>query len=108
MRLLALKTLVMCPFILKEIRHILSKKLRLSQGEIAEATEPIREAVGNIVEHNLKIMNIFRDADDDNIIVCAKEAKADYLVAGDADLLGIRNHRGVKIITPRDFEALFV
>ena len=101
-------SLISCPFILKEIRRILSKKFSLSHGEIAAAMEPINEAIGRIVKHNLKITGICRDTDDDNIIACAVAAKADYLVTGDSDLLEIKNHQDIKTITPRDFEALFV
>jgi predicted nucleic acid-binding protein len=35
-------------------------------------------------------------------------AKADYLVTGASYLLQIKSYQGVKIITPRDFEALFI
>ena len=70
--------------------------------------EPINEAICQVIEYSLKITDICRDADDDNIIACAAAAKADYLVTGDSDLLEIKGYQGVKIITPRDFEALFV
>jgi len=101
-------SLVSCPFIMMELRRTLSKKFRLSHGEIASAMEPISEAIEQIIEHNLKTAKICRDADDDNILACAFAAQAAYLVTGDADLLEIRNCQDVKIITPRDFEALFV
>jgi len=35
-------------------------------------------------------------------------AKAACLVTGDSDLLEIKSYKDTKIITPRDFEALFV
>jgi putative PIN family toxin of toxin-antitoxin system len=101
-------SLLSCPFIMKELRHILSKKFGLSREDIALAMEPIGEAVSQVIEHNLKITDICRDANDDNIITCALAAKADYLVTGDFDLLEIRNYQGIKIVTPRDFEALFI
>lgn len=101
-------SLISCPFIMKELRRILSKKFRLSQEELALAMEPISEAVSQVIEHNLKITDICRDSDDDDIIACAVAAKADYLVTGDFDLLEIKSYKEVKIITPRDFEALFV
>lgn len=101
-------SLISCPFIMKELRRILSKKFRLSQEELALAMEPISEAVSQVIEHNLKITDICRDSDDDDIIACAMAAKADYLVTGDFDLLEIKSYKEVKIITPRDFEALFV
>jgi putative PIN family toxin of toxin-antitoxin system len=101
-------SLISCPFIMKELRRILSKKFRLSQEELALVMEPISEAISQVIEHNLKITDVCRDADDDNIIACAVAARADYLVTGDFDLLEIKSYKDTKIITPRDFEALFV
>ncbi|MGE5893067.1 MAG: putative toxin-antitoxin system toxin component, PIN family [bacterium] len=101
-------SLASCPFIMKEVRHTLSKKFRLSHEEITSAIEPVSEAIDQIVEHNLRIAPICRDADDDNVLACALAAEADYLVTGDSDLLEIRTWKGIKIVAPRDFEALFV
>ncbi len=99
--------LISCPFIMTEIRRVLSKRFRLSHEEIASAIEPISEAIDQIIEHNLKVTNICRDRDDDHVLACALAAKAEYLVTGDSDLLEIKNFQGIKIITPREFEFLF-
>ena len=101
-------SLISCPFIMKELRRILSKKFRLSHEESDLAMEAISEAITQVIEHNVKITDVCRDADDDNIIACAVSAKADYLVTGDSDLLEIKSWQGIKIVTPRDFEALFM
>lgn len=101
-------SLVSCPFIMAEIRRVLSKKFHLSRDEISSAIDPISGAINQIIEHKLKIANTCRDADDDNIIACAVAAKADYLVTGDDDLLEIKSYQGLNILSPRDFEALFV
>ncbi len=101
-------SLVSCTFIMKEIGNILSRKFRLSGDEIRLAMEPVNEAVTQIIEHNMKIKGICRDADDDNILACALAAKAEYLVTGDADLLELKRYQDIRIITPRDFEALFL
>ena len=100
-------SLVSCPFIMTEIQRILSKKFRLSHDETASAMETVSEAIDHVIKHNVKITGICRDADDDNVLACAIAAKAGYLVTGDADLLVLKNFRGVKIITPRDFELIF-
>lgn len=55
----------------------------------------------------LKVTDICRSADDDNILACSIASKAEYLVTGDADLLVIKTFKGCKILTPRDFEMLF-
>ena len=100
-------SLVSCPFIIMELRRTLSKKFRLSPDELSSALEPIIEAIEQNIEHDLKISGICRDAADDNIIACAVAAKAAYLVTGDSDLLELNNYKDIKVITPRDFEALF-
>ncbi len=38
----------------------------------------------------------------------ARWRQREYLVTGDADLLELKKYKGVRIITPRDFEALFL
>ena len=86
-------TLASCLFIMREVRRILSKKFHLANGEIASAMEPVNEAVGQIIEHNPKTKGVCRDADDDNILACVLEAKAEYLVTGDADLLELKSCR---------------
>jgi putative PIN family toxin of toxin-antitoxin system len=101
-------SLVSCPFIMMELGRTLSKKFRLSQVEAASAMEPITEAIDQIINHNVKITNICRDADDDNILACAVAARAAYIVTGDTDLLEIKKYQEVEIVTPRDFEALFM
>ncbi len=100
-------SLISCPFILNEFNRILAKKLHLSDEEISSVMQLISEPISQVIEHKIKITGICRDTDDDNIIVCAVAAKADYLVTGDSELLEIREYQGVKIVTPRDFEALF-
>ncbi len=101
-------SLVSCPFIMNEIRRILSRKFRLTSEEIRSALEPITEAIDQIIDHDLKIKSICRDADDDNILACAVAAKAGYLVTGDGDLLELKTYKGLRIMSPRDFEALFL
>lgn len=101
-------SLVVCPFILNELNRIFSKKFKLSRAERSLALEVITEAISKVVSHNIRIPKTCVDKDDDNIIACAIAAKADYLVTGDSDLLIIKQYEGIKIISPRNFEALFV
>ncbi len=43
------------------------------------------------------------DPDDDKYIAAAIEGRASFVVSGDADLLDIREHEGVRIVNPRAF-----
>ena len=53
------------------------------------------------------IDEICRDPKDDVYIVCAVVAQAEYLVSGDKDLLVLREHEGVKIVSLITFVELF-
>ena len=46
---------------------------------------------------------ISRDPDDDKYIAAAIEGRAVFVVSGDPDLLEIREHEGVRFVTPRLF-----
>ena len=50
---------------------------------------------------SVRIVNA--DPDDDMFIACALSAGAKYVISGDAHLLDLKNHLGVKIVTVRQF-----
>jgi predicted nucleic acid-binding protein len=53
-----------------------------------------------------KLLNaVSRDPDDDMVLECALEAKAEYVVS-DHDLLGLREFRGIQILRASDFLGL--
>lgn len=52
------------------------------------------------------IAPISDDPDDDKYIAAAVEARASFVVSGDADLLKIGEHEGVRIVNPRAFLQL--
>lgn len=101
-------SLVSCSYITEEIERILSTKFGLALKEIDYAMTPITEATSRFIEDDLKVISVCRDSSDDAILACALAAGADYLVTGDADLLEIGNFHSIRIVTPRDFEALFL
>lgn len=55
-------------------------------------------------EHELT--GISPDPDDDKYIAAAAEGRATFVVTGDPDLLTVKEHDGVQIVTPRSFYAL--
>ena len=54
-----------------------------------------------------QIESVSRDPDDDKYIAAAIEGRASFVVSGDPDLLDIKEHQGVRIVTPRAFLDLF-
>lgn len=99
--------LITCPFILHEFERILARKFSATKQEKENALALITEAAQDIVQPSETPTGACRDKDDDNVLACALDANADYLVTGDKDLLHLKVFRGVRIISPRDFELLF-
>jgi putative PIN family toxin of toxin-antitoxin system len=81
--------------------------LSATKQERENALALISEAAQDIVHPTETPSGICRDKDDDNVLACAWEGAVDYLVTGDKDLLHLKVFKGIRIITPREFELLF-
>ena len=99
--------LVLCDDIIGEFQGILTKKFKLSSSDISEITTIVTEAASEILHQTGSIERICRDPNDDMVIACAVDSKADYIVTGDEDLLILKRYKDIVIINPRNFEALF-
>ena len=99
--------LIVCPVILQEIDRVLIKKFSATRIEARSALRIVSEAIQSVVHPSQSVRSVCRDPDDDAILACALEARADYLVTGDADLLDLKIFKGIRIVPPRDFELLF-
>ena len=49
-----------------------------------------------------------KDPDDDKYIAAAIEGRAGFVVAGDSDLLDLKEYEGIRIVSPRVFVDLLV
>ena len=47
-----------------------------------------------------------RNKKDNKIIECAFDGKADYIVTGDTDLLELKELKGIRIVTAKEFLEL--
>ena len=99
--------LVLCDDIIREFEGILKKKFKLSSTDLYEITSIISEAASEVLNHLSPIHRICRDPNDDMIVACAIDADADYIVTGDEDLLILKRYKGIIILNPRNFAALF-
>jgi uncharacterized protein len=99
--------LIACPIILQEFNRVLIKKFSATRDEARSALRIVSEAIHSVVRPSHSLQSVCRDPDDDAILACALEARADYLVTGDVDLLELKVFRRIQIVTPRDFESLF-
>jgi uncharacterized protein len=58
-----------------------------------------------VPKRNIKIC---RDPKDDFLLALVIEAKSDYLITGDHDLLELDKYAGIKIMKPADFKKILV
>ena len=93
--------------ILEEIARVLeypriARGHRWPQAKVQEFVAELGNAA--ILTPGEITLNVVRnDPDDNRYLECAVEGDADYLVSGDQDLLALREHRGIRIVTPKTF-----
>jgi len=105
-----LDTLFVTDEIVSEIERTLQKpkfkkpNFNMTQGQIDEIVADVEE-VGQkvIITKKHKITDACRDRDDDKYLECALAAKADYIITGDKDLLVLKGHNGIKIVTANKY-----
>lgn len=51
-------------------------------------------------------VSLVRDPDDNFLLELAEEARADYIISGDKDLLSLKNYKETKILTPVEYLQL--
>jgi len=56
-----------------------------------------------ILSYSPPIDVIKDDPDDNKVLACALEARADYIVSGDQHLLSLRHYQNINIITVKEF-----
>lgn len=93
-----------------ELNHVLSypriaQRLRLKDEEL-EALLAALLSEAKVVPGRLQLPGVTRDPKDDAIVACAREGGAAYVVSGDRDLLELGEHKGVRVVTPRQFVEL--
>lgn len=87
--------------LLDELEHTLRRKFTLGPAGAA-FLEQLRLRV-RIVEPAPLGLQVCRDAEDDVVLATAVTAGAALIVSGDQDLLVLGRHKGVDIVSPRDF-----
>jgi len=90
-------------FILAELERILRERFEWKAEQTRRALNRIR-ANTILVEPRIRVSAIKEKDDDNRILECAVEAKADYLISGDRKhLLPLKEYQGIKILSPAEF-----
>lgn len=64
--------------------------------------------LSQLVAGEHEFAGVSKDPDDDKYIAAAIEGRAQFVVAGDSDLLDLKEYDGIRIVSPRVFLDLLV
>lgn len=97
--------LVLCNELLEEIRDVTSrpKFAKYFPQEEVESLIEFMQLIGEVFEPKQQV-RLCRDEADDYLLALAIEAKANYLVSGDQDLLVLQRIEGCEIVDVTTFE----
>lgn len=85
--------------ILLELQEKLEEnKFGYSREQVVNLISDIRSVIK--IVHPRKKVTVVRDPDDNKIIECALEARAEIVLSFDKDLLDLKEYLGIKIIHP--------
>ncbi len=90
-----------CDEIDAEILRVLTEKFAWEQRRAASALKLILARSKRVKIRG--VVRVCRDPNDDMFLECAALTKADYLVAGDKDLLTLGRFHRTRIISPAEF-----
>lgn len=88
--------------ILTELKRTLKRDFQISETEIEDIINAFVLFL-HVVEPKEKIRFVKEDPKDDMILECAIAAKAEYIVSGDKHLLKLKEYKGIKILSAREF-----
>ena len=89
--------------LLQELEKVLKEKFKLSFHLVREIIEEVRE-VAEIVEVSSHIKAISYPDEDNRVLECAVDGKAEFIVTGDTKhILPLKEYGGIKILSPSEF-----
>ncbi len=91
--------------ILDETAEVLERDFEYNKNEAKNIVEKIL-LFAKLIEPKQKVEVIKDDPDDNKIIECAIESSSDYIITYDRHLLKLKEYKGIKIITPEEFNKV--
>jgi putative PIN family toxin of toxin-antitoxin system len=98
--------LYVSPQILVEVQAKLVEKLDYPQAKAVVFVQAI-QAVATVVYPRRQIKAIARDPDDNKLLECAVEARADIIISADKDLLDLKSYENIAVVHPSQLKFIF-
>lgn len=99
---LAEDAVIISEHILTEVQKKMVEKIHLPKDTVRSIIKYLRDKA-ELFEPEKVDKSVCRDKDDIKIIGTALSGNAEFIITGDDDLLTLKEHEGVKIITPREY-----
>lgn len=87
--------------LLDELLSTLARKFSHDAEQLSRVAVNISE-LAEIVKPGKRI-NVLQDDPDNRVLECALAGKADLIVTGDKEMLRLRDYKGIRIISLRDY-----
>lgn len=87
--------------IIHEVLGVLARKFAREPEELARVAVFLSE-LGEVVKPR-KALHVLRDEPDNRILECALTTRAKVIVTGDRAMLDLGEHKGIRIVTLREF-----
>jgi putative PIN family toxin of toxin-antitoxin system len=89
--------------ILEEVTAVLAGRKFQFPSRVVHAVLTEIRSMSELVDPRVRTNEIKKDPDDNGVLECAVESKADYIVSGDMHLLELGTFKGISIMNPTDF-----
>lgn len=87
--------------IIEEYKEILARDFDYDEQEIGEILERVFQFL-TLVNPSKKVDIVKEDSEDNKIVECALESKADYIISYDKHLLNLKEFERMKIVKPEE------
>jgi len=90
--------------IIDEVLSVLASKFGRDREGLSHVAVTLSD-LAELVKPGKRV-NVFKDEPDNRILECALSGEADLLVTGDKKILQLREYKGVKIVSLREYLEL--
>lgn len=94
------------PAIMAEVQEKLEHKLQFERALAVEYLEALK-TIARVINPTMVLNAVPSDPDDNRILECSLEARADIIVSADKDLLRLKSFEGAQITHPSNLKYIF-
>ena len=95
-------TLLISKYIINEILSVLSAKFSRDREALSHLAVHLSE-IAHMVKPVGPRLSLLKDEPDNRILECALSGNADAIVTGDKEMLALREFKGIRIISLREY-----